>query len=582
MRRGSFLQEMERSGTISLILEAWSSSSSESPSHNTTGWELLLSRFTVQQKVPVSPHWSQDTQRDGHTRITFSYRVVCDAHYYGEGCSVYCRPRNDTFGHYWCGRDGQRVCETGWSQEYCTQPICRSGCSVKHGHCERPGECRCLYGWRGPSCDRCERHPGCLHGSCQQPFQCNCEEGWGGLFCNQDLNYCTHHKPCHHNATCTNTGRGSFTCICPPHLTGPDCGTPTSPCHSAPCRNHGHCTESQTAYHCLCLPGFSGSDCELRSLTCAQSPCFNGGRCVEGTLGHKYRCVCPLGFTGLNCEQKVDHCTSNPCLHGGQCIVSGRSRLCRCNPGFAGWHCEVNVNECASRPCAGGSRCLDQINNYTCVCSPGFTGRDCGERGPSACQAEPCRHGGTCQEGGHGAPFVCQCPAGFLGVWCEQAVSGRAMAGTGLWVTAGLALGALALLLMLCLLTAVLTHTGSRRRSHRESPAQTINNLSHCLLPLAPTKLNNKRAELQLQCPSLTPEHKHHPHWNLVNIIKAELTAERKCHHRGACPGEETLPLKAHWNEDAERGISGDSEFEDTRSAYETPLSDERIVDTEV
>lgn len=101
-------------------------------------------------------------------------------------------------------------------------------------------------GWQGPSCNECVRYPGCLHGTCSQPWQCNCQEGWGGLFCDQDLNYCTNHKPCANGATCTNTGQGSYTCACRPGFGGTNCELETNECDSNPCKNGGSCNVSES------------------------------------------------------------------------------------------------------------------------------------------------------------------------------------------------------------------------------------------------------------------------------------------------------------------------------------------------
>lgn len=108
---------------------------------------------------------------------------------------------------------------------------------------------RCKLGWQGKLCDQCIRYPGCLHGSCQQPWQCYCDEGWGGLFCNQDLNYCTNHKPCKNGGTCFNTGQGSYTCTCPPEFTGTDCELANDDCNVVGCLNGGQCIVSR--FHCL-------------------------------------------------------------------------------------------------------------------------------------------------------------------------------------------------------------------------------------------------------------------------------------------------------------------------------------------
>ena len=112
----------------------------------------------------------------------------------------------------------------------------------------------CKLGWQGKLCDQCIRYPGCLHGSCQQPWQCYCNEGWGGLFCNQDLNYCTNHKPCKNGGTCFNTGQGSYTCTCPAEYTGTDCELVKDDCTVIPCLNGGTCSVStiKQTYLLLC------------------------------------------------------------------------------------------------------------------------------------------------------------------------------------------------------------------------------------------------------------------------------------------------------------------------------------------
>ena len=53
--------------------------------------------------------------------MTFSYRyrVVCDAGYYGPGCSTSCLPRDDKFGHYACDNNGLKICDDGWTGQYC-------------------------------------------------------------------------------------------------------------------------------------------------------------------------------------------------------------------------------------------------------------------------------------------------------------------------------------------------------------------------------------------------------------------------------------------------------------------------------
>lgn len=83
--------------------------------------ERLISRMTTQRHLTVGEEWSQDLQVGGRTELKYSYRFVCDEHYYGEGCSVFCRPRDDTFGHFTCGERGEIICNSGWKGQYCTE-----------------------------------------------------------------------------------------------------------------------------------------------------------------------------------------------------------------------------------------------------------------------------------------------------------------------------------------------------------------------------------------------------------------------------------------------------------------------------
>nr|XP_046246089.1 delta-like protein C isoform X2 [Scatophagus argus] len=404
-------------GTFSLIIEAWNAESSVLKS--TENQNNLISRVATSRRLTVGEEWSQDVHFGNQSELRYSYHVVCDEHYHGEGCTAYCRPRNDTFGHFTCDSDGNRRCQEGWKGEYCSEPICAAGCSEEHGTCSSPGECVCRQGWQGERCDECTRHPGCKHGTCQQPWQCHCKEGWGGLYCNLDLNYCTNHKPCRNDASCTNTGEGSYTCTCRPGFTGKDCEIETNECDSNPCMNGGSCKDLVNGYSCACPQGFYGANCETSLMTCAEQPCYNGGTCMEdGADG--YRCYCPSGFTGSNCEKRLDRCSSNPCANGAQCLDLGKRVMCRCRPGFTGSHCETNIDDCAGNPCRNAGTCIDGINDFTCTCTLGFTSKDCSVRA-SPCDLFPCDNGGTCYT--HFTGPVCRCPQGFMGARCEYPVT---------------------------------------------------------------------------------------------------------------------------------------------------------------
>uniref|UniRef100_A0A8C0GQ24 Delta-like protein n=1 Tax=Chelonoidis abingdonii TaxID=106734 RepID=A0A8C0GQ24_CHEAB len=415
-------------GTFSLIIETWRAEAEDA--------QNLISRLATRRRLAVGEDWSQDVQLGEQSELRYSYHVLCDEHYYGEGCSDYCRPRDDPFGHYACDELGARV------------SICLPGCSEGHGYCERPGECKCRIGWQGRLCDECVRYPGCLHGTCSQPWQCNCREGWGGLFCNQDLNYCTNHRPCQNGATCTNTGQGSYTCSC---------------------------------------RGFYGKNCEISAMTCADGPCFNGGTCAEKPTGG-YTCHCPLGYHGSNCEKKIDRCTNNPCLNskGGLCLDLGRRVLCKCRPGFAGTRCERNIDDCACNPCVNGGTCLDGPNSYTCSCTLGYGGKDCSVR-VDACGSSPCLNSGTCYT--HFSGHVCECSAGYMGSSCEFKVQSPSPASSRrlavddpfpMALAVSFALGLVTLALVACAALAVLRQVRQGRKTGKgavRNDLDTINNL---------------------------------------------------------------------------------------------------------
>lgn len=83
--------------------------------------ERLISRIATQRHLSVGEEWFSDVQTAGKTELRYSYRFLCDEYYYGEGCSVFCRPRDDAFGHFTCGERGEIICNSGWKGQYCTE-----------------------------------------------------------------------------------------------------------------------------------------------------------------------------------------------------------------------------------------------------------------------------------------------------------------------------------------------------------------------------------------------------------------------------------------------------------------------------
>ncbi|XP_014671853.1 PREDICTED: delta-like protein D isoform X2 [Priapulus caudatus] len=440
---------------FTLTVDAFHQSGTGAPTSQ--GSRLVLG-IATQRMLRAGVVWTEEAVHNDHqAELLFEYRALCDPRYFGDNCTDLCHPRNDQYaGHYTCGARGQRVCLSGWSGAYCTDAICLSGCHKEHGFCELPGECKCRPGYNGKLCDRCMTYPGCQHGTCQSPWECTCLSGWGGMLCNNDLNFCGTHKPCNNGGTCTNTGLGFYTCMCPKEFTGRSCETSVDKCKTSSCFNGGTCANNKII--CKCQPGFIGQQCETRAATCAHMPCLSGGTCVNTTDG--YFCDCPVGIQGIHCEQKERSCADDPCLNGGMCVdddkngfkciclsdFKGRvcdqrtndcsfnpclngatclqqkkSIVCVCPEGFMGSMCQSNINECASNPCTNAGTCYDLVNDYVCKCLPGFGGKQCRDNIDDCAQA-PCKNGGSCEDQING--FLCQCPYGYTGETCATPLPG--------------------------------------------------------------------------------------------------------------------------------------------------------------
>ncbi|EHH59574.1 hypothetical protein EGM_09716 [Macaca fascicularis] len=264
-------------GTFSLIIETWREELGDQIGG--PAWSLLA-RVTRRRRLAAGGPWARDIQRAGAWELRFSYRARCELPAVGTACTRLCRPRSAPSR---CG-PGLRPCAP--LEDECEAPVCRAGCSLEHGFCEQPGECRCLEGWTGPLCMVPVSTSSCL-----------------GL----------------RGPSSATTG-----CLVP----GP------GPCDGNPCANGGSCSETPGSFECTCPRGFYGLRCEVSGVTCADGPCFNGGLCVGGAdPDSAYICHCPPGFQGSNCEKRVDRCSLQPCRN-----------VCACAPGYMGARCEFPVH----------------------------------------------------------------------------------------------------------------------------------------------------------------------------------------------------------------------------------------------
>lgn len=208
-------------------------------------------------------------------------------------------------------------------------------------------------------------------------------------------------------------------------------------------------------------------------------------------------------------------------------MVDGNLHFCSCPSGFTGLRCEININECAKNPCANGSTCVDRIKHYTCTCPPGFTGRHC-DKPSDRCASWTCLNGGTCTTGDRGHPS-CVCPAHYSGPQCQSIdvpltntptpITGWESSEKLSLAAISLGVGFVAVLVLLCMLVVVIRHVKKQR--HEEEESKNMNNLSKVdshrenLISTLELKNNNKKVDVEVDCPREKSNHKHINHYSL-------------------------------------------------------------------
>ncbi|XP_061408563.1 deleted in malignant brain tumors 1 protein-like isoform X2 [Lethenteron reissneri] len=277
-------------------------------------------------------------------------------------------------------------------------------------------------------------------------------------------------------------------------------------CYSHPCQNGGSCANLPyyPYYRCYCRSYWTGTNCEYygahstnapesasqpgaadttHSSACQPNPCQQGGTCVESLRYPYYHCYCPSYTTGTNCENSYAYstkapesasqpgaedtthssaCQRNPCQHGGTCAEYWYYPYyqCYCPSYWWGTNCEyygahsTNAPETATRPeaadtthssacqrnpCQHGGTCAEYwyYPYYQCYCPSYWWGTNCEYYGAhstnapatrpeaadtthsSACQRNPCQHGGTCAEYWYYPYYQCYCPSYWWGTNCE-------------------------------------------------------------------------------------------------------------------------------------------------------------------
>ena len=175
---------------------------------------------------------------------------------------------------------------------------------------------------------------------------------------------------------------------------------------SLPCRNGGICYEKSDSK----LYGFHNKNLPFYGLE------FNYAN-ASGFI-----CKCPAGIMGANCDFNINECQNVNC-HNGTCKDGINEYRCLCYPGFEGDHCETEINECESSPCLNGGRCRNKIGDFECTCPMYTSGKQC-EHVFTGCDTNLCMNNGTClQHPKIKETFICSCPDGFEGEYCQMKTS---------------------------------------------------------------------------------------------------------------------------------------------------------------
>ncbi|XP_041347599.1 delta-like protein C isoform X2 [Gigantopelta aegis] len=387
-------------------------------------WQNILQRSPGRGEATAVPRQYYLKHR---TSLSIEVKVFCNPYYYGDSCTVYCKPRDDNRGHYVCKqRTGQKMCLPGWEGARCNINIddCAQRPCLNGGTCTdhlRSYTCECQVGFLGVKCelniDECASNPCHSGGSCVDGvagFQCRCSHGRTGATCEHDINECAS-SPCVNGGSCYDLV-ANYTCLCPRGFSGDLCQLDTDEClEDDPCLNNGTCVNTVGSYSCLCPEQFDGKHCEKQN-PCFLQPCQNGGQCSHIVGESDFLCNCTERFYGRLCNLDVDECELSPCSNNGTCVNDFGGYQCICPGAFQGETCEEDRNECETDPCLNNKTCINWYGGYHCNCGPYLQGERC-ETDVDECLETPCVNNGTC-ENTFGS-YYCSCPDSFQGRHCD-------------------------------------------------------------------------------------------------------------------------------------------------------------------